>query len=206
MQPSATATNRQTAPGWSAEKTTFRAYLQTELARRCSANPKYSLRAFALHLDIDHSTLSKLLRGRRQFTTGMIQRLGGRLKLSDSQIEQFSRREASRTPSQSTSEVRRLLRDAASLVTSLRHFAILELVRLDGFRADSRWIARVLGLSIDEVNIAVTRLIHLDLLEMTSRERWTDRSGETCESVDDFAYAAIQRLSERVKQLGNNEG
>jgi hypothetical protein len=67
-------------------------------------------------------------------------------------------------------------------------------------------MARVLGLSVDEVNIALTRLIHLELLEMTSKERWTDRSAETCDSVDDFAYAAIQKLSERVKRLGNTAG
>jgi transcriptional regulator with XRE-family HTH domain len=175
-----------------------------ELARRCSANQKYSLRAFALQLDIDHSALSKLLRGRRQFTPAMIGRLGARLKLPNSQIQQFIRRETLRPSNPSTDEMRRLLRDTASLVTSLRHFAILELVRLDGFRADSRWIARVLGLTVDEVNIALTRLIHLELLEMTSRERWTDRSCETCENVDDFAYTAIRTLSERVKRLSCN--
>jgi len=37
-------------------ETSFRLYLQSELARRCARNSQYSLRAFALHLDLDHST------------------------------------------------------------------------------------------------------------------------------------------------------
>ena len=49
---------------------------------------------------------------------------------------------------------------------SLYHFAILELTRLSEFRADSRWIARVLDISVDEVNVALQRLIRLDLLDM----------------------------------------
>jgi hypothetical protein len=48
------------------------------------------------------------------------------------------------------------------------HFAILELTRLQDFQPDSRWIARVLGLNPDEVNIALARLMRLGLLEMVS--------------------------------------
>jgi hypothetical protein len=54
--------------------------------------------------------------------------------------------------------------------------AILELTRRAEFRADSRWIAAQLHISVDEANIALHRLLHLDLLRMTTADRWVDTS------------------------------
>src|SRR5215831_1953478 len=71
----------------------FRLFLQSELARRCSSNPQYSLRSFALQLGINHSTLSQLLRGKRALTPRMIKTLGARLGLRPEEIEAFVARE-----------------------------------------------------------------------------------------------------------------
>ncbi len=88
-----------------------------------------------------------------------------------------------------------------NLISDWYHYAILELVRLQEFRPDTRWIARVLGISPDEVNVALQRLIHLNLLEMADRDRWIDKSGDTTASINDFTHVAIQRLSEQVHKL-----
>ncbi len=40
-------------------------FLQDEFERRRARNARYSLRAFARALEIDHSTLSKKVRGKR---------------------------------------------------------------------------------------------------------------------------------------------
>ena len=55
-------TNITAAAQQMSRTTSFRLFLQQELARRCSRNSQYSLRSFALQLDKDHSTLSQLLR------------------------------------------------------------------------------------------------------------------------------------------------
>jgi plasmid maintenance system antidote protein VapI len=60
--------------------------LPSELARRCVANPQYSLRSFALHLGINHSTLSQLLRGKRPLTARAIEKLGQRLGLGQDEV------------------------------------------------------------------------------------------------------------------------
>ena len=88
-----------------------------------------------------------------------------------------------------------------SLSRFVYHYAILELVRLKEFRPDSRWIARMLGITTDEVNIALNRLIRLGLLEMVDRKRGVDKSGDTAESIDEFACVAVERLSEQVRRL-----
>jgi len=182
--------------------TSFRLFLQQELARRCSRNSQYSLRSFALQLDKDHSTLSQLLRGKRPMTAKMIEQIGCKIGLERDLIDSFIAREKVAGPSDAPlAEIQQLTQDTAELVSNVYHYTILELVRLKEFKADSRWIARVLGITTDEVNIALNRLIRLGLLEMADRNRWVDKSGDTTASFDEFTGIAIQRLSEQVRKL-----
>ena len=89
------------------------------------------------------------------------------------------------------------------MIADWYHYAVLELTRLHGFEPD--WqrlrIARVLGITTDEVNLAVTRLVRLGLLEMASRTRWIDKSGDTTTSLAEFTRSAVQHLSRQVRQL-----
>jgi uncharacterized protein (TIGR02147 family) len=185
--------------------TSFRLLLQAELGRRCASNPQYSLRAFAKFLALDHSTLSQLLRGKRRLTPRMIVKLGTRLGFHEDKLEAYCSHEqnAESLPMQpvNLSEIQRMAHDTAALVSEWYHYAILELTRLQDFRPDSRWIARVLGLTPDEVNIALARLTRLGLLEMVSRECWIDKSGDTTISLADFAQVSIDRLANQVRGL-----
>lgn len=192
-----------TASGQPSEPGSFRVLLQTELARRCSGNARYSLRAFALDVGVDHSTLSQLLRERRPLTERTIRLIGRRLKLADEVIEAFVAREKLLGDSASAAlvQIRQLTGDAASVVTDPSHYTILELLRLRDFKPDSRWIARAIGLSVDEVNMALSRLLRLGLLEMTGSGRWVDRSGDAAASLDGFAMVAIQQFMQRVGAL-----
>jgi transcriptional regulator with XRE-family HTH domain len=123
----------------STPETSFRLFLQSELARRCARNPQYSLRAFALHLGVDHSTLSQWLRGRRPIMRRSIEILGSALGLTPAAVanyEEHSGREHDDSPF-GTGAL--LSGDTVSLIAEWYHFAILELTRLQEFRADSRW-------------------------------------------------------------------
>jgi hypothetical protein len=179
----------------------FRLYLQSELARRCAANPQYSLRSFALQLNINHSTLSQLLRGKRMLTPHTIAALGERLGLSSIEIEGFVTRERQTGSTAVSRAIRVLTLDTLALLSDNSHRAILELMALLEFVPDSRWIARTLGLSVDEVNQALSRLIRLGLLEMVEPTCWVDRSKASSVSQDGFAQLVINRLSEQVRRL-----
>ncbi|MBV9960482.1 MAG: TIGR02147 family protein [Acidobacteria bacterium] len=186
----------------------FRLYLQTELARRCSHNRQYSLRSFALQLDVDHSTLSQVLRGKRRLTTQMIEKFGRRLNLSQEDIEAFVA-QAELMKSGKTvmaSMAQQLTLDAVQLLSDTRHQSILELLQLEYFRPDVRWIARVLNTAPDEVNIALSRLLRLGLLEMATPDRWLDKSDSLCRDRNDFAAQVIRKLSEQVRKLSARSG
>lgn len=67
----------------------FRQYLEDELARRSQNYPRYSLRAFARHLEVDSSFLSKILNGKRTVTMRTIRMFGERLNLSPEELSRF---------------------------------------------------------------------------------------------------------------------
>lgn len=163
------------------------------------------MRALALDLDVDHATLSQLLRNKRRMTAETIRRLGGRLGLPVERLDAFVEGElrAEAAGSDESSEIQSLATDAAHVVSDVLHFALLELVRLREFQADVRWIARVLDVSVDEVQVALQRLVHLGLLEMEAPDRWVDRSGHAASNVDELAQVAVERLYEQVRRLAS---
>jgi len=174
----------------------FRQYLRQELAARCARNPQYSLRAFAVFLGVHHSTLSQVMRGKRTVTRAIVEKFGFRLGLAGERMEQFLQAEAA-LPVEAVEATTRLARDTAEVLEDWRNFAILELTRLDDFQPDSRWIARMLGITVDEVNVALSRLCRLHLLRMDGA-KWQDQLGDVVMDAAHFHEAAMRNLLERV--------
>ena len=177
----------------------FRELLRDELARRCERNPKYSLRAFAEDLGTDHSSLSQLLRGRRRPTEASIRALGRGLGLAgdvlDAHVARASRVSETGDTGERLRVVRDLTEDVLEVLRSDLHHALLELTRLESFRADVRWIARVLGVDTDEVAVAVQRLLRLGMLRMNEGGDWEDVTGDETTVFEGRAYDAVRRLA-----------
>ena len=159
----------------------FRRYLQDELIRRTKANPKYSLRAFARTLGIQPNFLSKLLLGQRSITVNTVQRLGLKLGLGPKEIERFSQKIPPRTNGRKefqkailtpAPDYQALMFDHYQVISDWHHFAMLELASVDNFNSSPKWIARVLGISVTEVNAAIERLKRLDFLEIGDDGKW----------------------------------
>ncbi len=168
--------------------------LRGELLRRSRRNPRYSLRAYARHLGIDPATLSQLLRGRRACTARTIRRLGMRLGLEEVTIAacEAAASEAPAAPRDARlRQLEELLRDTLEIAGEWHHHALLELARGAGFTPDSRRLAASLGLTVDEVNVAIQRLLRLGLLEM-SGAKWTVRTAPAA-GVEAFTAAALHR-------------
>jgi len=180
----------------------FGVFLRRELARRCAGNPRYSLRAFARRLAIDHSTLSQILRGKRAVTAETIERLGIRLDLDVAAREAFARQErwAAAPQNDPSPGIATLALDTAAVIAEWYHHAILELLRVEGFRPDSRWIARVLGITVDEVNVALQRLLRLGLLRMEG-QLWIDLAGDAGANGEEFGVVAVERLLDESRRL-----
>src|SRR5205085_2109688 len=127
-------------------RVSFQEILKTELDRRRARNKRYSLRAFARDLGTDHATVSQLMRAVRRATPRMIRLLAKPLGLSDAQIAQHC--------------------------ADVTDAALLDAIRRKDFRPNSRWIAVRLGISIDDINIALHRLLNKRQLVMTKESTW----------------------------------
>jgi uncharacterized protein (TIGR02147 family) len=190
----------------------FRAYLRNELLKRCRQNPSYSARSFARFLGIESSWLSKILRGQRPTAPDLILKLGTRIGLTPKEIENYLSKEKRNriVQGQPASEVSRadlrdgqqflkLAQDTFEVISDWYHVAILELMKVDGFKSDSRWIARKLGVPQVEIDIAVERLCRVNLLEIdSSTGDWKDlANGYTAHNLGPLTTSSAHREFQR---------
>jgi uncharacterized protein (TIGR02147 family) len=187
----------------------FRLALQSELVRRCKANPKYSLRAFAKRLQIEPSFLSKLLSGKRSCTPALIQKLGPELGLSPNEVKRYSEMHSRKTAvealveaqegrkaTQSDLEFQQLTLDAFQIVADWYHYAILELVTVRGFQPNAKWVAKSLGITVGEANAAVERLVRVGMLKVEGKS-WVCTGNHTTIG-NAFSAAAFRKLQAQV--------
>jgi uncharacterized protein (TIGR02147 family) len=180
----------------------FRLFLQSELARRCESNERYSLRAYARSLRIAPSALSAILNGKRPITRNMKLRLGLGLGLSPKDVGYFQESKAEgaspKGPAQ-TLEFQQIALDAYAVIADWYHYAILELSHLESFQPDPKWIAKSLGITKSEVNIAVERLQRVGLLKIESGS-WIDTTpnGHATNIRGDLTSAASRKLQRQI--------
>ncbi len=129
----------------------FHSLLHAELTRRQRANPRYSLRAFARHLGIDHSSLSQILRRRRRLTARALRRLGAMLRVPARDIE--------RAALQANAD------------------AVVQVVADPAFKPNCRWIASKLGIPLEDVQIALHEVLRTRRVVMRAHDRWETMHG-----------------------------
>ena len=105
----------------------LQAILREELMRRRRVNPRYSLRAFSRSVEVEHSTISQLIRGTRPVSWKAIRHIAGTMRWTGSAVRRAAGQRAS---------------------------------------FDSRAIARQLGVTVDEVNVALSDLCLFGLIEL----------------------------------------
>lgn len=156
----------------------FRSFLQEELIKRCRNNKNYSLRAFAKSLGIGPSSLTEMLNGKRSITKKSVAKLGLNLGLSAKEIEDFLALTTTKTIelSEKQANYRQITVDQYSLISDWYHYAIIELIKVKGFKADNSWIAQALSITKSEANIAIERLIRLNLIELDLEGNLIDNS------------------------------
>jgi DNA-binding MarR family transcriptional regulator len=163
--------------------------LARELEARRAKNPRYSLRAFAAYLGTDHSTLSQILRQSRRAPARQIRAWARKLSVDAEEAGVWIAVEHGRADA-----------EVLGILTERAHWQILELIRAPEFRADSRWLAERIGVPADTVNIALSRLLRLGLLEMRGN-RWIERTGLIEFTEKGFRRLALRRAREATWQI-----
>lgn len=152
-------------------------HLQTELLARCKKNPKYSLRAFAKSLSISPATLSKAMRGKQELGEATQARILKKMNVSALEAEQLGSDRIREVVHEKLQRYGEWTQEMIAVLSEWHHGAILELTTIEGFRPQTRWIAKKLDLPTATVEQAVQRMLQCGCLEIGADGRWVDRMG-----------------------------
>ena len=154
----------------------YRHLLRSELLGRIKRNARYSVRAFARDLSVSSAFMSQVLNGNRSLSEAnglkVARALGWEIQKTDLFLH-LIRLEQCKDPAlrtllyqeaHGTFDFIDLEAEAFEAISNWLHFAILELTLVKGFKSNSLWMARRLGVTKQEIDDAVGRLISLGLL------------------------------------------
>lgn len=200
----------------------YRLILKEELDNRCGQNPHYSLRAFARDLAVAPSRLSEILNYKqglsRKAATKIAEQIGMRFDEKEYFLDLVTAAHARSPKDRRTAQVRllkykqendaifQLKTDTFKIISDWYHLAILELINLEGFRDDCRWIARQLRITAVQAELAIERLLRVKLLERkdgelmaTTNTGWI-QSEVPSESIRKFHRQILTRAQEALTQ------
>lgn len=184
----------------------FQERLQREYEARKEKNPRYSLRAYAAFLGVengaDHSTLSQIMRQQRRVPAIRIRSWAKKLGMTQEEAALYIA--AEHVPDAATAgrheQLRHWTAEAIGILSGPAHYEILRLSHIRGFKADTRWIARETGSTVDDVNVALSRLLRLRLLEIKPNGKWKDLTGLKPLTEHEFRKLALTRVREKAAE------
>ncbi len=153
-----------------------RLWLSGEYTKRRSRNPNYSLRSFSSLLKLDASTVSQILSGKRQISAKIILHLTEILEVdptTKNALIKFANKKvkSNQVEAENSDDIfRQLTLDTCALISDWYHYAILELTFVKDVKNDLRWIAKTIGITAAEANIAIDRLKRLGLLKEDNKK------------------------------------
>jgi uncharacterized protein (TIGR02147 family) len=200
------------------QETHYRDWLKQEFSDRCRRNSRYSLRAFARDLQFLPSRLSDVLNGKQGLSAKTASQLAQRLGLSPQETQKFvamveaedARSGTKRALAQEQLEqmktkpspFQRLDDDVFAVISDWHHFALLELVSLEGFKPNRNWISRRFGISPIEAEVALRRCLKLGLLKKEGRRLIPTHVFPAAPS--DVSSRAIKKFHSQILEKAGN--
>ena len=172
-------------------------------------NPLFSMRAFAKKTGISVGGLSSFLSSKSDYSLEMLEKIVNAIVNSPEErkdiLKEFNvnllDKIKSRTQS-SNYDYRVLKEEELSFIKDWYHYALLFLIRTSDFRLDILWISKRLGISSNEVELALARLIQLNLITIN------DDSSVTCtdnviKTSDDVANQPLKIMHKQMLFLAS---
>lgn len=150
-------------------------WLRQEFERRRKRNPAYSSRRYADQLGISSGRLSEILLGKRRLTANVGRQIAEQMGFSAAEtaffLEAIQESYVREDLASARTEYQELATEYFSAISQWWHMALLNLVTLeDCRRAKPARLAKRLGISEDDAQDALSRLVSLGMLE------WKDDS------------------------------
>lgn len=166
--------------------------LQTEIESRRLKNKSYSLRAASRDIDIHVSILSQLLKRKRTLNSNYKKKIFSYLKLSDEQIEMITKQ------SENKIVFTQVELDIIRSISDWYHDAIIELLRTKGVKSNADYIAKRLGITEQEAEAAISRLMNLGIIKKQMNKTWSVSFDNTLIYGNDTTNFALQTLQRQL--------
>ncbi len=171
----------------------FRIYLEQEYLKRVNKNPKYSLRAFANHLQINHASLSSILNGKRKITNASIKKLSVPLGLSPKQIQYFINTDTAKTSNLKNEEYPILQEEVFNLMSEWYFDAILELSLIKNVQLNPANISKILGINKAQAKYALDILCKFELLQLDQNAQGKIKYTNSTNIIDENTTTIAQK-------------
>jgi len=146
---------------------------------------------------MESSALSKILRGKRKITPLMHSRLGKRLGLPESQINSYLSFAKVSESQDLGPPYTSMPTEIFEVISDWYHHAILELMKLQNFQNNPKWIAQKLDLSPNQARIAMERLVRVGL----ATDEGKLISPQNTSLNNDLKAGAYRQLQEQILEL-----
>lgn len=145
--------------------------LHRKLMEFRAVNPSFSMRALAKRIGMQPSATNEILKGQRQISAKLAERIANNLLLDPSEraelMASFPTRPAPKKAKiDSSKDAIKLNSIQFQLISDPIHFAILSLIKTKDFKMDHAWMAQRLNKSLREIEKAIDNLNQLKLIEI----------------------------------------
>lgn len=174
--------------------------LKQEFEKRRKRNPNFSLRSFAKWLGISPAQLSQMMTGKRSVTVNSAKIISEKMNLSPVEKRIFLNscmKNKEFIEINSEKKTLHMQEDQFRLISDWYHFAILSLTKIKGAKADPRWIARRLGINVDEAHQAILRMERMGILQLKPVFQ------QVCEPIQVVSNVSSQAIQKHHKQILN---
>lgn len=173
-------------------------WLFSILQSKIENNSNYSLRAFAKQLEISPSTLSRIFNGKRSLTLTMAIHVADSLGLGPEDREYIYNIFSSEIKStKQTIEEYQLSVDSFTAISDWYHYGITQLINTSFFRNDVKWISKQLQITETETQLAIERLIRLNLIEINEHNELR-RTKNSFYTTTDIPSSGLRKFQKQI--------
>lgn len=181
------------------ENNSSQLWLENLLAEKIKKNPQFSLRAFARLVDVSPAVLSRILSGKRKLTFNLAVRIADALVLGPIErdtLYSFFMGAASEKSDEDRHE-KELSIDCFNAMKEWYHYGITQLLCIEAFQEDPKWIAKILSITELEAKLAIDRLLRLEIIDRDENGKLY-RTATHLSTSTDIASAGIRHFQKQI--------
>jgi len=185
------------------EFSNYREWLGNQLIERKRRLPLYSLRSFARKLGLSPSTVSGVIAGKRPLSQRAAMKIADRLQLDPRDRRELLKAtlneklrvfdDGKKTKQE---EVQKIDLDTFKVISEWHHYALLNLLLIDGVKPTEAAMAERLGISLRDCEQALLRLRRLGMVERTPQGY--KRTCTRLETPTEIASAPLRKFYRQI--------